>query len=45
MHFIEMNFLWFMLIVFVLYWGLGNRKAQNLLLVVASAILSAPVER
>ncbi len=38
MTFVQMSFLAFMLIVFVLYWGVGKRTWQNVLLLVASAM-------
>ncbi len=38
MSFVQLEFLWFFIIVLALYWGLRNRKAQNVLMMGASAI-------
>ncbi|MFZ5481572.1 MAG: MBOAT family O-acyltransferase [Myxococcota bacterium] len=38
MTFVQVEFLWFMGIVFALYWAIPNRKWQNAMLAVASAI-------
>ena len=38
MTFVQIEFLWFMLVVYTAYWLLRRREWQNGLLVVASAI-------
>ena len=39
MTFIQPEFLWFFAAVFTLYWGVRHRIAQNVLLIVASALV------
>ena len=38
MNFIQLEFLWFMAVVFTVYWAVGDRRWQNGLLLVASAV-------
>jgi D-alanyl-lipoteichoic acid acyltransferase DltB (MBOAT superfamily) len=38
MSFVQLEFLWFLSIVLVLYWGFPRRRWQNVLLAVASAV-------
>jgi D-alanyl-lipoteichoic acid acyltransferase DltB (MBOAT superfamily) len=38
MNFVQVEFIWFFSILFVLYWALQRRELQNALLIVASAI-------
>ncbi len=38
MTFVQLEFLWFLLIVLTLYWGMPKRRWQNALLAVASAV-------
>ena len=37
MNFVQPEFIWFFVALFVLYWGVRERRAQNWLLIVASA--------
>ena len=38
MNFVQIEFLWFMILVFVLYWAIPRRGWQNIVLVIASAV-------